>query len=231
MNYLYSDSATPAPKQIDVTPEMLAHGNALRLTTGEHVFVINGRGLRATCRVDRVSKNLFVLHTTDLIESTARPVLTLVMGTLDSRDRMEFAIEKSIELGVGKIILLNSKHAQQRKLSNDRLALKAIAAITQCGALWLPTITRADSVEAVLASLDDNCKIAVGEITGTVPAFEGQNVGAVMVGPEGGFSEQELRVLQNDSRVTFWRIGENRLRAETAAVAMLSATVIVNKNV
>lgn len=224
MNYLFSDFNTAADAQIDVSAEMLSHGNALRLQSGELVGVLNGRGLRATCRVERLGKTQFELYVMHLDTQDAQPALTLIMGTLDSRDRLEFAVEKAIEIGVGRIILVSTTNSQPRRVSLERLKQKARAAITQCGAFWMPEFIELGTVSECLNLVAADAVIGVGDANGMLPGNDAVSV--VMVGPEGGFSEEEQRVIDADSRTIKWRIGNNRLRTETAAVAMLTAAVL-----
>jgi 16S rRNA (uracil1498-N3)-methyltransferase len=224
MNYLYSDIDGVSGSQISVSEEAQSHGNALRLKSGELVGVLNGRGLRAICRVMRSSKTQFELNVESHDVVVERPKLTLIMGVLDSRDRLEFAIEKSIELGVGRIVLVTSENSQPRKLSHDRLLLKAKAALTQCGARWLPELLVANSIVECFELLEENELIALGDAHGSVPGTE--RVTTILVGPEGGFSARELEIILNDRRTVQWKIGSNRLRTETAAVALLTAAVL-----
>jgi RsmE family RNA methyltransferase len=75
------------------------------------------------------------------VESETYPVPRILgIGVLENRDRMEFAVEKAVELGATHIIPLITDHSGFARTTSNRLVAKAIAALTQCGRLWLPEI-------------------------------------------------------------------------------------------
>lgn len=150
-------------------------------------------------------------------------MLTLAMSVLDSRDRFEFALEKATELGITRFVPLLAKRSQHHRVHADRLVAKAVAAITQCGVAWLPEIAPAVGVE----DLPRANVVIVGDDTGDIPAalHHGTESILVVVGPEGDLTPEEKSYLHNTLQAHRWAIGQNRLRAETAAIALLSNVV------
>lgn len=220
MDNLYSPTITAADKIVTPNAEMQRHISALRLRDGEGVRVLNGRGLVVTCRVQRQAGSV-VLPVVEFVEHPEPRQLTLALGVLDNRDRFEFAVEKATELGVSRIVPLLCDHARHARSSTERLQQKAIAAITQSGNPWLPVI--ADPTPFDSLPLGD--VVIVGDAQGSVPSDVTSHDTWILVGPEGGFSQRELEILSSMQNVVRWRIGSNRLRAETAAVALISHAI------
>ena len=228
MDHIYIAACEPSDHVVPLTPEARRHLAALRLRDGEQVRVLNGRGLVATCRTERSSSDLrLVVETSRVAEPP--PPLTLVLSVLDNRDRYEFALEKATELGITRFVPLLADRSQHHRVNMERLTAKAIAAITQCGVPWLPEIHTPVRIEDVPWSP----VIIMGDDQGATPTRDdlGGDQGvevSVVVGPEGDFSDREKEVLRNDVRTHQWAIGRNRLRAETAAIALVSTVVALS---
>lgn len=220
MDNLYLPTITAAEQIVTPNEEMRRHMAALRLRDGEHVRVLNGRGLVATCQVQRLA-GAAILSVIEHIQHHEPQHLTLALGVLDNRDRFEFAVEKATELGVTRIIPVLCDHARHARSTNERLRHKAIAAITQSGNPWLPEILDPTAFD----SLPFGEVVILGDAQGESPRSQSSADIWVLVGPEGGFSESELEKLSLMPNVVRWRIGNNRLRAETAAVALVSHAI------
>ncbi len=197
------------------------HVAALRLRDGELVRVLNGRGLVGQCIVTRRGSDVLLNVIARDVHPKPTP-LTLVMSNLDNRDRFEFALEKATELGATCFVPLLADHCQHKRVNLDRLRAKAVAAATQCGVAWLPEITQPTSIEGV----EWGSVVIVGDDRGARPASDvlTQRV-TVIVGPEGDFSERETEIINSLPHTLRWAIGSTRLRAETAAIALVGAVI------
>lgn len=220
MDNLYSPTITAADQIVMPDAEMQRHIAALRLRDGEGVRVLNGRGLVVTCRVQRQA-GAVILPVVDHVEHPEPRQLTLALGVLDNRDRFEFAVEKATELGVTRIVPVLCDHARHARSTTERLRQKAIAAITQSGNPWLPKISEPTAFD----SLPHADVVILGDAQGETPSSLSYDDTMVLVGPEGGFSARELEKLSSKPNLVRWRIGKNRLRAETAAVALVSHAI------
>lgn len=199
------------------------HLDALRVRNGEPVRLYNGRGDVANAKVERRT-NEVILRVDSLVHYERPAPVRLAIGLLDHRDRMEFAIEKAVELGVTHVYPLASDHVQFPRWNAERAQAKVLAALTQCGQPWLPEISEPMSVEDLLRDLPENETILVGDPQGSGMLAVHTATGITCcVGPEGGFSQRELEILLSDHRTTQIAIGRFRLRAETAGVAMLAS--------
>lgn len=206
---------------VAVTEEAQRHIAALRLRNGEQVRVLNGKGLITVCEVDRSESALRLRKISEqLVDQPA--ARTLVLSILDNRDRFEFALEKATELGITRFVPLSADASQHHRINHGRLVAKAIAAITQCGVAWLPEICEPTTID----KMPWGTRLIIGDEKGAEPSAEDLTDDVtIVVGPEGDFSERERAALTGDPRSRFWAIGSNRLRAETAAVALMANVI------
>ncbi|MDZ7771870.1 MAG: RsmE family RNA methyltransferase [Balneolaceae bacterium] len=197
----------------------------LRLGPGDPVAVADGRGTRYQGSVVSAGKNGVIVEWASREElPRPDPYCVLAMGILKKRDRMEFAVEKAVELGAGDVALFRSQHTVKENVRMDRLESAALAAMKQSRRAWLPGITLHDSLAQVLESHPDTRPLLARQGEGgypeELPDREGDSF-LLLVGPEGGFSEEEMRhALEAGAEPV--RLGGYRLRTETAAVALLS---------
>lgn len=224
MDNLYCAALNEDSLTVPVEGDLSRHLTALRLRDGEGVRVLNGRGLVATCRVDRTRTAPVLTVVGRELHVTTQPEITVALGILDHRDRFEMAIEKLTELGVARIVPLSCDHAQHMRTSHERLVAKAIAAITQSGNPFLPVIEMPTSLDQVDFNSD---LVIVGDAEGGDCHADAEIVRqarriVVIVGPEGGLSTREMLILRDNASTRRWRIGSLRLRAETAAIAIAS---------
>jgi 16S rRNA (uracil1498-N3)-methyltransferase len=221
MDHIYVPDSTINDHVVPLSAEAMRHVAALRLRDGEPVKVLNGRGLVLHCRCERTQSNMRIVTETAR-EVEPPPGLTLALSVLDNRDRYEFALEKATELGITRFVPVLADRSQHHRVNVERLTTKAIAAITQCGVAWLPEVHRPVRLEDV----PWGDVVIMGDDTGSRPT--GDDVRGhvtIVVGPEGDLSEREKDLLGADPRTTRWAIGRNRLRAETAAIALVSTVV------
>jgi 16S rRNA (uracil1498-N3)-methyltransferase len=223
MDWLRIDHTPKAGLPLTLTGDTLRHALALRLREGEAVGLLDGRGGRAEGRVVTATRTTCVVSVR-LVEDVAPPVdLTIAIGVLDNRDRMEFAIEKCTELGVRRIVLLDCQRSQRHTIRMERLLQKAEAAMIQSGRAWMPELIGPISVHTCLDTFPD-ATVIVGDQYGSTPSS--CSVPAlILVGPEGGFASEEQAHIATRNPV-MWRIGDNRLRSETAAIVLIAAAVM-----
>lgn len=221
MDHLFIADFGPNDSTVTLDEATRRHVAALRLRDGERIRALNGRGLVGLCSVVRRGTDVqLVVHEA---ETRPRPAsLTLVMSNLDNRDRFEFALEKAVELGVTCFVPLLADRCQHQRVSMDRLRAKAIAAVTQCGVAWLPELLPPATIDAVAWG----STVIVGDDRGARPTKDLLSGDVtVIVGPEGDFSDREKAILDGLPQTQRWAVGSTRLRAETAAIALVSTVV------
>lgn len=205
--------------------------NVLRMKDGGAVLVFNGRDGEWRARLVAESRKTHSLLVGDMIRGQPpSPDLHYLFAPL-KQARLDYMVEKAVEMGVGRLRPVLTQHTQVRALNRDRAKANAIEAAEQCGILTIPEI----DPPVALGDLLDRWEAEEGRRQ-IVFCDEGHGGGgplavlasllpsplAVLVGPEGGFSEAERRNLLSRPFVTALPLGPRILRADTAAVAALA---------
>ena len=143
------------------------------------------------------------------------------------KDRLRFLVEKATELGVARLMPVTTEHTEPPEARRDRLEDWAVEAAEQCGRLDVPACLAQQPLAAALETWPQDrpllfCDEAGGAPLQRMSAGAGETV-AFLVGPEGGFSEAERRVLLANPRVAAVSLGPHILRVETAAIAALAS--------
>jgi len=231
---LFVDTDLGARSTIEL-PEAAAHHAArvLRLADGDAVVLFDGRGGEYEARLV-ISGRSRVSAKTGERRDTEResPLRVTLVQAISSSDKMDFTIQKAVELGVAAIQPVHGAKSLVR-LSGDREEKKrahwqriVIAACEQCGRNRLPEVRETLSVEACSRNpgeaelrllLSPDAKAGLGSLKPRI----GQAV-VVAAGPEAGFSDDEEKILRRAGFVPL-RLGPRILRTETAALAALAA--------
>ena len=201
--------------------------NVMKLGNEDEVLAFNNRQGEFLCALQSKSKKEFylkVLSQTRLYEQC--PNIWLLFAPV-KKDQTDFIIQKATELGVSKIIPVITAHTISDKVKRERFVAQSIEAAEQCRRVDLPEILEAQTLEKVLNSWDkERILYFMDETRQAQPAnkvFDAKSPkAAVFVGPEGGFSEDELNLLRSLPFAKGATLGKRILRAETAVAAALS---------
>lgn len=236
MNRFYIETELNTGNTIELTESVFHHWvRVLRAKVQEKAIFFNGKGGEYRVTLTEINKkNAFVsVDHFEAIDRTA-PFKVILGQVMSKGDRMDYAIQKAVELGVAEIQLLTSERCEMRlKYDRDQKKLDhwqgiAIAACEQCGMNIVPKIHAPISLEKWLASALPNTKLVLAPNKDeTDPLNDASQDIALLIGPEGGLSEAEI-LAANQAGFTSWCIGERVLRTETAPVVALS---ILNYNV
>jgi len=221
MEAVYAENLTPEHSIIELSAAEAKHCRVRRMKDSDTVIVLNGKGLASlgVLRIDDKNDTISV-QCKQFKEKYGESSYdtTIMMGWLDNKERLEFAIEKCTELGIKRFILTRTQFSSQKKPDALRLQEKIIATIKQCKRALLPQIIIKNNVKEALSLLHD-VHIFIADAKGTPLSSPTDNT-CFCIGPEGGFSTEELELLQkNNGGATFVSLGTTRLRAETAAIA------------
>lgn len=219
MECLFAPNLTADLLTVQLTDDETRHARALRLRSGDAVFLSNGEGLAARAVVSTITRDEVTVSITEFLpahgELSRRVVLAL--GILDNRERMEFALEKAIELGISDFVPLQTRYSQHSRSSTERLRSKALAAMKQSQRARLPKVHEPLSLDQFLKLFcADTTVILADENGGSTIPHTGDL--CILVGPEGGFAEEELTRIQALPQCHTIRLAGRRLRAETAAL-------------
>lgn len=206
----------------------------LRKKVGDHVMVTdgNGRTYEAILRaVNKATVECSIIHTF-LRLNEPRVEVTLAISPLKNPARLDFVMEKATELGVRTVIPLLCERTIRKSGKHDRLAKIAIAATKQCGRSVVPNVFVSTNFETLVRNsqqydlkLIPHEKTEQSQFIGAVMKHHEQAASVlVLIGPEGGFSEEEVRLAGNEGFVSI-SLGPRRLRSETAALSAVSWVV------
>ena len=212
----------------------------LRLTQGAEIHVFNARYGEWVAEIKSARKAEVIIHiknqTRAPLPSLARQ-LTLAFAPL-KKDRTDFLVEKASELGANFLQPVFTDHTQSDRVNIERLAATAIEAAEQCDRLDVPQVLEPVKLPNYLDQLPPHALLFLAAESGAAlavaTAFERiktniQNHPNIhfLIGPEGGFSETEFERFDRCANIHRLRLGPRLLRAETAAIAVLSAFQMV----
>ncbi len=208
----------------------------LRTKQDSPIILFNGDGFDYQCRTldSNAKKTLVAVEEKTKVGNESNLSITLIQG-LSRQDRMEATIQKSVELGVNKIIPVICQRSNSR-LTNDKKIKKhqhwkkvAISACEQSGRSIIPEVTEITTLADILPllnsqaqkfTLNPEAKISLKEVK------YNQQIIELLIGPEGGLNDDETRFLA-DNRFTDIHFGPRILRTETAGPAVISALQIL----
>ena len=198
--------------------------NVLRLKDGESIACVDGNGNRFTGTLFSSGKKKagIQIQQTEVINSP-KPDITLFVGILKNRTRLEWMVEKLTETGVRRIVFLTTERTEKAKIRLDRLQMTAVSAMKQCLRADLPVIDKADfnEVSEYINSIDKLYIAHEKKESETNPNLENLSQDSrfgILIGPEGGFTDNEVQFAINQLHSTPLWLGEIRLRTETAAI-------------
>ncbi len=202
--------------------------NVLRLAEGAEILLFNGHDGEWNSRLTLVSKKKLTLTPlTQTRPQTLHPDLVFLFAPLKV-GRLDYLVQKAVEMGAGTIQPVLTQHTQVQKIGVERLQSNVIEAAEQCGILSIPQVAQPLKLDALLSTWDQNRRIiycdedaSTNNPLGKLGAISEKYL-AVLIGPEGGFSEQERSQLRALPFVTAIPLGPRILRADTAAVAALA---------
>ena len=223
MNLFYALPNDVQQSEIIIRDQEALHiTKVLRFKNGDLIHVTDGHGNLYHCEIRNLQKSQVTLSIVDKkTELRSDPFITLCIGNIKKRDRMEFAVEKATELGVDRIIIFNADHSQKENIRKDRIHSTVLSAMKQSGRLFLPDIIIEESLKGVLHHHNGEQLLMTDETTDTLPNknLDGRPL-FIMVGPEGGYSQNERKILKEKKALPI-SLGNKRLRTETAAIIVI----------
>ena len=207
----------------------------LRLKEGDDIVVTDGKGQRFLCEITKAhpSKTEFrIKEKTDIAKGRDYRV-TLAVAPTKNSDRMEWLMEKAVEIGVDKIVLLKCDRSERKVLRTDRLQKIIVSAMKQSLSAHLPELVEITPLKEFVAGCGE-IKKYFGYCSPEYPRKEfakeycGREDVVIMIGPEGDFTPEEVEISLKSGfmPVTF---GEKRLRTETAGVYALCGVDLINQ--
>lgn len=224
MNLFYLPD--PKGQEFILAPEESKHlVRVLRAVRGDEVWVTDGRGNMFRCtlsdpEVSRCTLNVVELHH----RLPVTPAVHIGIAPPKNPDRLEWFLEKAVEIGVTSIVPFTSRYSERMKLKNDRLEKIMVSAMKQSQRAYLPELKPLCEYKEAL-SLNPRAIRLLAQAGGKAGIREKLKENTdryILIGPEGDFSEEEVHQAC-DAGFTVVNLGERRLRTETAALVAVTA--------
>ena len=229
----FIDAPLALGSRIELPPRVAHHAlRVLRLRDADPIVLFNGEGgeFRARLAVEG-TRVVAEIHAADAVECESPLSVTLVQAWI-ANDKLDWVVEKSVELGVHSIVLTPAQRSVVR-VAGDRLAKRLdrlreliVAACAQCGRNRVPRIEAAATLaDALRTGVSEGAIGLLLEPDAALPLSEAEPSNrqvALAVGPEGGFDDEEL-ALAHQLGYRAHRLGPRILRTETAGLAALAA--------
>lgn len=201
----------------------------LRMNSGQKVLVSQGDGMVYYATLSDGSPQRAHFSIDALYRQQSPPSLHMAVAPTKSNDRFHFFLEKATELGIASVQPLICHHSERRVYKEERGRKVIMAAVKQSKKGYIPHLHAAikfnDFLEALpempayMAHLqEDTPALALNELPFDKPLL-------VLVGPEGDFSDEEIRKAQNQG-IGCFQMGTETLRTETAAVTVAAANAL-----
>lgn len=199
----------------------------MRLGPGATLLLFNGEDGEWRAEVVEAGKRAGVLNCVNMTrERQVPPDLWLIFAPI-KKARTDFIVEKAAEMGVRRILPVQTEFTNSGRIQRKRLQAHAVEAAEQCGGTFVPEVADMLRLDAALATLGGRrlmfCDEAlVGRTAQASVLKDLPGPWAILIGPEGGFSERERTRLHGMERAFPVSLGPRILRADTAAVAALT---------
>jgi 16S rRNA (uracil1498-N3)-methyltransferase len=234
MNYFFCPEILQTNHSITFSAEESHHAvKVLRVSPGDEINILNGKGQKAIGHIEAIiNKQLKVLIDNVETSDAKWPLISIALAILKKKERLEWFVEKAVELGAGRLILFHSAHTEKSRVDEMRLQKLMITALKQSGNLWLPEIVVNQSFVDLIKQPFDGMKFIAhcedGDKLLLKHAYVQEKSALILIGPEGDFSSNEIKSAL-DQKFAPVSLGDLRLRAETAALTALLTLKIANE--
>lgn len=209
--------------------------NVMRCQKNDILRCFNADDGEYECRIEEISKNKTVIKSLKKCRDAAdKPSDVWLLFSPLKKDKTDFVIEKAVELGVAKIVPVITSRTNASHIRTERYTAQAIESAEQCGRLSIPEISNPIDLKKCLNSWNTNRLLyfaderQCGEKAVDEFVKNKKCPSAVLIGPEGGFSDDEAGFINEFSFTRNIKLGPRILRAETAAIAALAVWQSVN---
>lgn len=236
--FFYAPPSSRQGNRITLPEEEARHATrVLRKKPGDEILVVDGEGGWFRTRLEEVGKNAVVGEIVEQRRDVGEPGyrLTVGMALLKNTGRFETFLEKAVELGVAAVVPLVTARTEKARLKKARAENILVAAMKQSERSRLVRLEEPTDVRVWLAEKagrDDAQALICHEATASEQSIYRALAGRpdaprieVLVGPEGGFSEDEVAAAEKAGFAPV-SLGPRRLRAETAALTATAAVML-----
>ncbi|KIC40129.1 16S rRNA methyltransferase [Ruegeria sp. ANG-R] len=199
----------------------------MRLSVGGRVALFNGQDGEWVAEVVEAGKRDGVLSCAEQTKPLQLPPDLWLLFAPIKKARTDFIVEKAAEMGASRIMPVQTEFTNSERIRQDRLQAHAVEAAEQCGGMFVPEVTDLQRLDRLLAAWPENRQLMFCDEAeaGAALRLAGNEKGqpwAILIGPEGGFSESERKRLSALPYAHVVSLGPRILRADTAAVAAMT---------
>lgn len=202
--------------------------DVIRLEVGGHLHLFNGRdGEWRAVREAGGRREVLLRCEAELRRQSPPPDLDYVFAPL-KHARLDYMVQKAVEMGAGRLVPVMTRRTQATRVNTERMRANVIEAAEQCGILTPPQVVEPVTLPRWLAALEPDRRLVFcdeaapqGDPLAPLRAAVAGPL-AVLIGPEGGFADEERRLLAAHPGAIVLSLGPRILRADTAAVAALA---------
>ena len=201
--------------------------SVMRLKADDALALFNGTNGEWRATIVNAAKREGLLRADERsAEQQYPPDLWLLFAPI-KKARTDFIVEKATELGAARILPVQTEFTNSERIRQDRLQAHAIEAAEQCGGTFVPSVEPLQKLSKILDTWPDDrrlifCDESLVGARQTLTHAPTAEKWAILIGPEGGFSEKERALLVSNPQVTQISLGPRVLRADTAVVAAIA---------
>ena len=202
--------------------------NVLRFEEGQAMLVFNGRDGEWKAELSFPTRKRLMLTATEQARPQPVPCDLHYLFAPLKVGRLDYLVQKAVEMGAGLLQPVMTQHVQGKLGSLDRVRANVIEAAEQCGVLGIPEVAEPRKLIDLLENWPQDRRIIfcdegdAGQNPLPILSRIEEKKHALLIGPEGGFSDEERRLLHGLDFVTAIPLGPRILRADTAAVAAMA---------
>ncbi|MCG2627896.1 16S rRNA (uracil(1498)-N(3))-methyltransferase [Bradyrhizobium sp. WYCCWR 13023] len=204
-------------------------GNVLRLAAGAEVLAFNGRDGEWQAAIEGRKRPDSLIILQQVRPQDRLPDLAYVFAPL-KHARLDYMVQKAIEMGAARLQPVLTRFTQASRVNTERMRANVVEAAEQCGILSIAAVAEPVPLERYLGQRPADrllifCDEAA-EVQSPIQSLQGASEAGqgidVLIGPEGGFAEEERALLLRQPKILRLALGPRIMRADTAAVAALA---------
>jgi 16S rRNA (uracil1498-N3)-methyltransferase len=205
------------------------------MQSGDEIEVVDGKGHIYKCSIAIAHNKRTQVEIHECIDAPAvwKNNITIAIAPTKNMDRMEWLVEKLVEIGVNRIALLRCRYSERKEINVERLNKIAVSAMKQSLKAILPEITEMTPFKEFIASDNSNDRF-IAYCDPSIPRklfakeYKPERNTTILIGPEGDFHPEEITSAL-EAGYTPITLGDNRLRTETAALVACDTCHIINQ--
>ncbi len=208
-------------KELVINDEGVHHLNVVRARTNDPLLLLNGRGGKLQTVIKSIEKKQVIVEVKNFEQCEKQNDFVLAIA-LPKKDAFEDILKMAVELGVQTIVPLSSQYSQYDYIESERTARLVESALVQSNNPWFPEIKAQKKLAEFLH--DNSLPLA---FFNSLPSTQNKNELpivfpiVILIGPEGGFSDEEIHLIKSQKNVMEVHLPTPILRAPTAVCASI----------